>query len=228
MNYSLEMIDTVQGCNTLLVQAQRRKQKLEHKRSNLGEKIDLFRRQMDKIDQEIELTQTSLAAFTAASVAMPEGKDKMNMVIKVKRLEVQHVVLKNKANSYGLNALLAKEMEYVALEGQVSVVEQYIIDIETRIATLGQPGLSVSQALAVSHMAADASAKTTEVISDEAWIDAYLDGAESFLKTTEKPRAKVIKLIYDKLTNTFVPRRSGWRPKPPGAAKRKRKAKQRP
>jgi len=154
MNYSLEMIDTVPACNTLRAQAQRKRQMLELKRSNAGETIGRFRRQMDVIARDIALTQSSLAAFTAASATLPEGKDKMNMVIKVKRLEIQQVLLKKKAGSYDVKSLLAREMTYAALDSQVSVVAQYITDIDTRIATLSQPvspALSVGPAPAVSH-----------------------------------------------------------------------------
>jgi hypothetical protein len=179
MRYSLERIGTVQACDTLLARAREKKQSLERRRRNLGEKIDIFRRRMDKIYREMEVTRVSLDAFTAASLAMPDGKHKMSMVIKVKQLEIQLIVLQRKALVYHVNALLDKEVKYMMLDNQVLVMEQYIATVETRSATLSQPVSSVRQVPAVSTPVAEASDKTENVIPDlTAWrtvIDAFLN-----------------------------------------------------
>ena len=171
MNYSLEKIRTLQACDTLLVRAHKKKQSLERKQRNLGETIDTFRRKIDEIGPDMEVTRLSLAAFTAAAMTLPEGKEKMNLVIRIKRLEARQAVLQQKALVYHVNALLAIEVDYAKLNSQVSVMEQYIHAVEMLRTALSPPVLSESQEPVVSEITPN----------EEVWQSVI----EAFLHTTQ-------------------------------------------
>jgi len=147
MRYSLEKINTLQACDALLTRAQAKRQTLERKRRNLGESIDTFRRRLDKASQESGQVQSALLAFTAAYEALPEGRDKVNVKIKIKRLEVRLAVLEKKAYTYNAGALLARETKYNQLDDQVSVLADCIDSIERRRTALSllalRPGQTV-------------------------------------------------------------------------------------
>jgi len=138
MRYSWEKINTQQAYDALLVQAQVKKQRLERRRRNLGEAIEVFRRRLDQHSQEWVQVQSALTAFTAAYEILPEGKDKATIKLKIKRLEVRLAVLERKAFTYNVGALLARQMKYNLLDNQMSVMEEYITSIKRRRAALSQ------------------------------------------------------------------------------------------
>lgn len=215
MNYSLEKIGTVATCDTLLVQARQKKQSLERKRRNLGEAIDAFRKQMNEIGPDLALTRSMLDTFTTASAAMPEGKDKMKTVIKVRQLEARHAVLEQKTRRYHVHALLAKELAFMKLDSQVSVMERYIDAVETLRAALGNPVLPLRQTPVVTKSEAGVAAKTEKVIPEAA---AWKTVVEAYLNTAAAPSPMVLRRVAapvdDPLFNTPV-RRTGRTAGPP-------------
>jgi hypothetical protein len=136
MQYSLNKVTTVTACNALLAKAQKVKQTLERKRRNLGESIDTFRERMDRLALETVEVQTLLSAFTTCYHALPEGKYKLNMNVKVKRLELRQARLDMKAFTYNVRALLAKQVKYNMLEQKLSAIDYYVIALLDRQASL--------------------------------------------------------------------------------------------
>jgi hypothetical protein len=145
MKYVLERISTVRACDALLAGAKKKKQDLERRVRNLGETLVTFRKRLDQVHQESAAVQSSLAAFAGAYGSLSEGKDKMNMNIRIKRLELQQAMLEKKATTYNVRALLFKEMQYNALSSQVSSLEDYITAVAQRRAALEAPTLRIVQ-----------------------------------------------------------------------------------
>jgi chromosome segregation ATPase len=145
MKYTLEKISTVLACDVLLAGAKKKKQNLERRVRNLGESLDTFRKRLDQVHQESTEVQSSLEIFTVAHGSLSEGKDKLNMKIRIKRLELQQAMLEKKATIYNVGALLVKEMQYNRLESQVSVLEDYITVLEQQRVVLEAPVLRIIQ-----------------------------------------------------------------------------------
>jgi hypothetical protein len=145
MKYVLERISTVQACDALLAGAKKKKQNLGRKVRNLGETLHSFRKRLDQVHQEATQIQSLLEAFTGAYGSLPEGKDKINMKIRIKRLELQQAMLEKKATIYNVGALLVKEMQYNRLYSQVVVLENYVTAVEQRRELLETPALRVIQ-----------------------------------------------------------------------------------
>ena len=147
MNYVLERISTVSACDALLAGAQKKRQTLERRRRNLGESLDTFRKRLDQLSQESTEVQITLMPFTVAYHNLPEGKDKVDMNVKVKRLELQQAVLEKRARTHNVAALLTKELQCNSLDSQVSALEDYIAAIEQRRAALDTAVLYASPVL---------------------------------------------------------------------------------
>jgi hypothetical protein len=144
MQYSLNKITTVTACNALLAKAQKVKQTLERKRRNLGESIDTFRERMDRLARERAEVQALLGPFTTCYHALPEGKYKLDMNVKVKRLELRQARLDMKAFTYNVQALLAKQVKYNLLGQKLAAISHYITTVQNHRAALvnvpEQPG----------------------------------------------------------------------------------------
>src|SRR4051812_779756 len=123
MKYVLERISTVQACDALLAGAKKKKQDLERRVRNLGESLVTFRKRVDQVHQESAQVRSALEVFTSAYGSLSEGKDKVNMKIRIKRLELQQAMLEKKEITYNVGALLVKEMQYNRLDSQVSTLE---------------------------------------------------------------------------------------------------------
>src|SRR5688572_16162683 len=110
MKYVLERITTMQACDALLAGARKKKQNLERRVRNLGESLDTFRKRLHEVSSESAQVQSLLEVFTGAYGSLAEGKDKVNMKIRIKRLELQQAMLEKKETIYNVGTLLVKEM----------------------------------------------------------------------------------------------------------------------
>jgi len=151
MEYVLEKISTVQACDALLAGAKKKMQNLGRRMRNLGESLVTFRKRLDQVREESAQIQSSLEVFTGAYGSLAEGKDKVNMKIRIKRLELQQAMLEKKATTYNTGALLVKEMQYNRLHSQVAVLVDYIKAVEEQKAALQAPALRVVHAPVLLH-----------------------------------------------------------------------------
>lgn len=149
MKYTFEKIKTIGACNALLTVALEKKQKLESRRRRLAESIDTFRKRLEKISSESAVVLQSLAAFTVAYSRLPEGKHKLTMNIRIKRLELHQARLQVKACTYNAKALLARELKYNKLDSQVSALAHYISAVQKRITAIGKAPARVGRAAAL-------------------------------------------------------------------------------
>jgi hypothetical protein len=145
MKYALERISTVQACDALLAGAKKKKQNLGRRVRNLGESLDTFRKRLDEVHNESAQVQSLLEVFTGAYGSLAQGKDKVNMKIRIKRLELRQAMLEKKETIYNIGALLVKEMQYTRLRSQVAALEAYISAVEERRGVLEAPALRVLQ-----------------------------------------------------------------------------------
>jgi hypothetical protein len=93
--------------------------------------------------------QLSLKVFTAAYPAFPEGRDRLNINVKIKRLEVRQARVERRAYTYNAAALLVKELKYNELDSQVTVLARYIITLKQRKIALGKTALRITRNAAV-------------------------------------------------------------------------------
>jgi len=154
MKYALEKIGTVQACDALLAGAKKKKQNLERRLRNLGESLVTFRKRLGQVHQESAQLLSSLEVFTGAYESLSEGKDKVNLKIKIKRLELQQAMVEKKATTYNAGTLLAREMQYNSLDSQVVALEDYVVAVERHKVTLEASKLRIVQPAVLLHQPA--------------------------------------------------------------------------
>lgn len=137
MQYSLEKISTVQEYGTLLASAEKKKQRLERRRRNLGESISAFSKRIDEIAAKLASLEILLKAFTTAYRDLPAGKDKLRMNVEVTRLELRKALLAKKALTCNVPALLSKQAAYNRLGNQLTVLNSFIAALQTHKTALG-------------------------------------------------------------------------------------------
>jgi hypothetical protein len=188
MKYSLEKIDTTQACDALLTKALKKKQTLVRKRRNLGEAIDAFRRRMDKLGEDFALVNTLLRVFTTAYQALPAGKYKAAINVKVKRLEFRQAVLEKKAYTCNVATLLVKELKYNVLDGQLSALEAYIASVQQLRATLSQAVMHLTPAIDTTRPSAVENGLSFEKAGQQAYVFAPRTAASVEPQTEMKLR----------------------------------------
>jgi hypothetical protein len=137
MNYSLEKVTTVAVCNTLLELAQKEKENLERRRRNMSESIGNFDERTGDIGNELVSVQSLLQTFTALYGALPEGKDKVNMNLEIKRLDARKAQLDKMVIGYNVYSLLRKQVDFNLLDSQVGIIDAYIVTLQNKKTALG-------------------------------------------------------------------------------------------
>jgi hypothetical protein len=137
MNYSLEKASTVAICDTLLEVANEDKESLERRKRNLGEGIDNFDERTTDIGTEMIAVQALLQSFTTLYGSLPEGKDKIETNLEIKRLEARKAQLDKMVIGYNIYALLGKQLDYNLLDAQVNITNLYIAAVQAKRTALG-------------------------------------------------------------------------------------------
>jgi hypothetical protein len=136
MDYSLEKLTTVAECDALLELAVKDKESTERRRRNLGESIDTFDERTGDYGAELESTDTLIETYTAAYEALPEGKNKLTLLLQIKRLEARKVQLDKLVTGYNANSLIGKQADFNLLDSQVPAHDALIAAIQARRAAL--------------------------------------------------------------------------------------------
>ena len=145
MNYALQKISTVGACDALLESAHKQRKNLERRRRNLGEAIVSFQERLDKMNTERVTVQVLLQSFTPAYALLPEGKDKANLNVAIKRLEVRKALLDKRSLVCNAYTLLKKQLVYNLLHSQVSAMDSYIAAVNERRMDLNLFDLRISR-----------------------------------------------------------------------------------
>jgi hypothetical protein len=137
MVYSLEKITTTAMCDTLLEVATKDRESLERRRRNLAESLGNFDERTADIGTELTSVQARLSIYTNLYEILPEGKDKINANLEVKRAEARKALLDKQVVGYNVFALLDKQVDYNLIETQVSIADLYIAAVQAKKTALG-------------------------------------------------------------------------------------------
>jgi len=118
---------------------------LERRVRNLGESLVSFVSVSTSSTRSPWRIQSSLEAFTGVYGSCWKAGIKVNMKIRIKRLELQQAMLEKKAITNNVGALLVKEMQYNRLHSQVSALEDYVTAVEQQRVVLEASTLRVVQ-----------------------------------------------------------------------------------
>ncbi|WP_026976874.1 hypothetical protein [Flavobacterium tegetincola] len=136
MAYSVAQITTVADCDLLLSLAAKEKadqnfKKLSEERLTLNYSTTSI-----EIDADLQSVATEIAATETVIATLPEGKSKEEAIKKKTKLEYRRFLLNNRKESYGVLALLEKELDLNRVTVEISEIDAFITAINARKAEM--------------------------------------------------------------------------------------------
>jgi hypothetical protein len=134
MSYSVEKITTTADCDLLLAWAA--KQNLNFKKLSEERLTNNYSTASIEIDAELQSVNTEITATETMIAALPAGNSKEDAVKKKVRLEYKKFLIENRKESYGVVALLEKELDLAKVSLQLAEIDAFTAAITARKAVL--------------------------------------------------------------------------------------------
>ena len=136
MAYSIKRITQVADCDVLLTWAAREKADLDFELMSEDRLTDKFETTSVEVEAILQGVLAELSALKVAVVMLPEGKGKREMSVRIKKLEHKQFLLENRKLTYGLLALLQKELDIQRIENEIKEVDTFVAELTAHKATL--------------------------------------------------------------------------------------------
>lgn len=136
MAYSIKRITQVADCDVLLTWAAREKADLDFELLSEDRLTDKFETTSVEVEAILQGVLAELSALKVAVVMLPEGKGKREMSVRIKKLEHKQFLLENRKLTYGLLALLQKELDIQRIENEIKEVDTFVAELTAHKATL--------------------------------------------------------------------------------------------
>lgn len=136
MSYSVNKITTVADCDLLLAWAVKEKADLEFKKLSEERLTTNYSTTSIEIDAELQSVITEIASTTTIIATLPDGQSKDEAIKKKVRLEYKKFLLENRKESYGVVALLEKELDLTNVTQSIVEVDAFTAAINARKAAL--------------------------------------------------------------------------------------------
>lgn len=136
MAYSISKITTVADCDLLLAWSAREKADLIFKKLSEERLTNNYSTTSIEIDAELQSVTTDITATETIIAALPAGNSKDDAVKKKVRLEYKKFLLENRKESYGVVALLEKELDLAKVTLELAEIDAFTAAIESRKAAL--------------------------------------------------------------------------------------------
>lgn len=134
--YSIEKLTLATECDVLLNWAQNEKEDLELKSLNEIKLTKNYSNTSVSIDVELQTVAAEIGALTAVTASLPEGDTKEETTKKLKKLEYRKFLLENRKESYGVVALLEKQLDVQRIAKELEEVNTFIAGVTAHKATL--------------------------------------------------------------------------------------------
>jgi hypothetical protein len=136
MSYSTSKITTVADCDLLLAWAAKEKADLNFKKLSEERLTNNYSTASIEIDAELQAVLTEITATETIIATLPDGNSKEDAVKKKVRLEYKKFLLENRKESYGVVALLEKELDLAKVTLELAEIDAFTAAITTRKAVL--------------------------------------------------------------------------------------------
>ena len=134
--YTITNLTQVADCNALLAWAAREKADLAFKKLSDERMAARFADTSQELDAILQGVIAELAATETIIAMLPDGPTKDDNISKKTRLEYKKFLLEERRESYGVVALLEKEMDLARVNVEIAEVDAFIEAVETKKATL--------------------------------------------------------------------------------------------
>jgi hypothetical protein len=136
MAYSIEKITTVPDCDLVLAWAAKEKTDLNFKKLSEERLTNNYSTASVEIDAELQAVNTDIAATVTIIATLPDGHSKDDATKKKVKLEYKKFLLENRKESYGVVALLEKELDLSRVTLELTEIDTFIDAVTARKAQL--------------------------------------------------------------------------------------------
>jgi hypothetical protein len=136
MNYSVQNLTQVADCDVLLSWAQKEKADLTYRKLSVERLTDRYAETSVEVATQLQGVIAELAAVDSYIAILPDGPIKDEALDKKTRLEYKKFLLEGRVESYGVVALLEKEMDLGRVEQEIAEVDAFVAAVEARKAAL--------------------------------------------------------------------------------------------
>lgn len=136
MSYSIAKITTVADCDLLLSWAAKEKADLNYKKLSEERLTNNYSETSIEIDAELQSVIAEIAATETVIATLPDGNSKEDAIKKKTKLEYKKFLLNNRKESYGVVALLEKELDLSRVTLELGEIDAFVAEITTRKAAL--------------------------------------------------------------------------------------------
>ena len=136
MSYSVNKITTVADCDLLLAWAVKEKADLNYKKLSEERVANNYSETSIEIDAELQSVISEIAATETIIATLPDGNSKEDAIKKKVRLEYRKFLLENRKESYGVVALLEKELDLTNVTQSLAEIDAFTAAITARKAEL--------------------------------------------------------------------------------------------
>lgn len=134
--YTITNLTQIADCNALLAWAGREKADLVFKRISDERLTARFADTSQELDAVLQGVIAELEATETIIAVLPDGPTKDDAINRKTRLEYKKFLLETRRESYGVVALLEKEMDLARVNRELEEVENFIEAVEAKKATL--------------------------------------------------------------------------------------------
>jgi hypothetical protein len=136
MSYSISKITSVADCDLLLAWAAKEKADLNFKKLSEERLTNNYSAASIEIDAELQAVITEIASTETVIATLPAGNSKEEAIKKKVKLEYKKFLLENRKESYGVVALLEKELDLSKVTLELNEIDSFTAAIATRKAEL--------------------------------------------------------------------------------------------
>jgi hypothetical protein len=132
MTYSTSKITTVADCDLLLAWAAKEKADLNFKKLSEERLTNNYSAASIEIDAELQSVIAEITATETIIATLPDGDSKEDAVKKKVKLEYKKFLLQNRKESYGVVALLEKELDLNKVTLELAEIDGFTTAISQR------------------------------------------------------------------------------------------------
>lgn len=136
MSYSTAKLKTVAECTQAINIANDRKSNLQFEQTSLSRSLTDKEKNTDLANSNLISITAQITGTEAAIAALPDGDAKEALVNKLRRLNDRKENLQERLKRGGAIALLDTELETNLISLQLTEIDNYIAEVETRKAAL--------------------------------------------------------------------------------------------
>ena len=125
-------IDTITGCDTIIVNAQREKEQLEYLAEGLTRSLERAEETSEARESELANVNAQIVAKTAEIAALPEGNEKLKQQKELNSLDNRRITLELRLSNDVGEGNANRQIDLAIYEARITALGEAIVALEAR------------------------------------------------------------------------------------------------